>query len=112
MPSGFVGDDVAPGASRPSPESNDPVIAVAATTSRGKQREQLVGHYSSATWQAVIRSRNLGRNLYGLEYSRSVLDAYALIREQDGHVHSILVARGRDSARCARGEPQHAGVAR
>src|SRR5262245_55545317 len=56
----------------------------------------------SATWQTVIRSRNLGRNLYGLEYSRSVLGAYVLIREQDGHVHSILVARGRDSARCAR----------
>src|SRR5262245_15778104 len=66
----------------------------------------------SATWQTVIRSRNLGRNLYGLEYSRSVLGAYALIREQDGHVHSIFVARGRDSARCACGEPQHAGVAR
>src|SRR5215831_16178659 len=49
---------------------------------------------------------------YGLEYSRSVLGAFALIREQDRHVHSILVARGRDSARCARGESQHAGVAR
>src|SRR5262249_45749467 len=34
-------------------------------------------------------------------------------RLRDGQpVHSILVARGRDSARCARGGPQHAGVAR
>src|SRR5262249_12374375 len=62
-------------------------------------------------WQASPGG-NLGRNLYALEYSRSALGAYALIGAQVGHGPSILVARGRDSARCARGEPQHAGVAR
>ena len=49
----------------------------------------------------------MGWNAPGVCSARTLLSV-----KQDGHVHSILVARGRDSARCARGEPQHAGVAR
>src|SRR5262245_28158912 len=65
--------------------------------------ESVAGGYQITEFGAAIY---IGWN------SRGVLGASVLTREQDGHIHSISVPLGRDSARCARGEPQHAGVAR